>query len=70
MLRVPDDCDARGILFELTHEGERVVHEVGDDIEALFGGVLGMGSADSGRMVRVVKALLQGTEEFLAVKEG
>lgn len=66
--RVPDENDARGILFELTHEGERVVQDVGDDVHALFGGLLGMENADSDRLVRAVKSLLKGTEECLDVR--
>lgn len=66
--RIPDENDARGILFELTREGERVVQDVGDDIHALFGGLLGMNSADGDRLARAVKTLLKGTEECLDLR--
>lgn len=70
LLRVPDEDDARGILFEITREGERVVQDVGDDIEALFGGLLGMDGTQSGTLVRAVKMLLQGTEGCLDLRGG
>lgn len=63
LARVPDERDARGTLFELTVDGVRVVQEVGDDIQVLFGGLLGMDNVESGRMVRALKALLKGTEK-------
>jgi len=66
--RVPDEDDARGILFELTREGERVVQDVGDDMHTLFGGLFGMDGADAARLLRAVKTLLQGTEESLDVR--
>lgn len=63
--RVPDEDDARGILFQLTPVGERTVREVGEDIEVLLGGLMAAGSVDSSQLVRAMKALLRGTEECL-----
>lgn len=66
--RVPDENDARGILYEITREGERVVQDVGDDISALFGGRRGMEGSDTDALLRAVKTLLKGTEEHLDVR--
>lgn len=63
--RVPDELDARGILFELTAEGKGLVQDVGEDMYALFGGLFGMDGVESGRMIRCLKSLLQGTGEHL-----
>lgn len=63
--RVPDEDDARGILFQLTPAGERTVRDVGEDIEVLLGGLMAMGGVDSSQLVRAMKALLRGTEECL-----
>ena len=67
--RIPDEHDARGILFILTPAGYYVVQTAGDDVFAvlasMFGSVL-----EERRIVSVLKRLLRGEDSALASLKG
>lgn len=48
LVRVPDDRDARGILFKLTPQGMLCVQDVADDLYAVLVSMFGRGSGRAG----------------------
>lgn len=65
--RIPDERDARGVLFALTPAGERVVHDVGDDVSVLVGGQLGRRGADLSQLLRILRIFMKGSDRALSM---
>lgn len=63
--RIPDEHDARGVLFGLTNAGLRSVSEVVDDVSSLFEGAYGITSRQRPAADRAMKALLHGVDKAL-----
>lgn len=66
--RIPDEHDARGVLFCLTNAGLRLVSEVVDDVSPLFEGTYGIVPRRRPAADRAMKALLCSVD--LALKLG
>ncbi len=64
--RIPDERDARGVLFELSPQGELVVGSITDDIQALLSGMLGQPGTDLS-LFRILRALLRGVDDALII---
>ena len=62
--RIPDEYDARGVLFELSPQGELVVNNITDDIQALLSGMLGPCENDLA-LSRIFRSLLRGVDDAL-----
>lgn len=67
--RIPDEHDARGILFTLTPTGYYVVQTAGDDVFAVLASMFGS-ELEERRIVSVLKRLLQGEDSALASLKG
>ncbi len=65
--RIPDDRDARGVLFALTPAGERVVLDVGADVSVLVGGQLGRRGADLSQLLRILRIFMKGSDRALSM---
>ncbi len=67
--RIPDERDARGILFTLAPAGFHIVQSAGDDIFAVLVSMFG-DAIEGQRTAPMLKRLLQGEDEALVALRG
>lgn len=67
--RIPDEHDARGILFTLAPAGFHVVQDAGDDIYAVLASMFGS-AIEKRETVSMLKRLLRGEDDALVSLRG
>lgn len=67
--RIPDERDARGILFTLAPAGFHVVQDAGDDIYAILASMFGDAIGERSTL-SMLKRLLQGEDDALVALRG